>query len=603
MESTGSQGIQVGDAVISFIADMTQLNAGVDKLNEKIETGMQRAGTNVNQLSSALDDAGEEATQAGEEINSSMEKSRASIGEARGQAALLGEAFGIHLPRHVRSFVAELPGVGEALQSAFAATAVLFLVEALVKGTEKLTEFISSVFIFTDSMRAADAATIALNKTISDQEHNLDQAKVGFDRVGLSASKLAHLKIADNLKAQLDQINKALGDANGQLEKQESWWKRASFAVTDWLGVTTHAEEEATRKHQEMLNNQTQADKAAAEARKVADQESATQSVHDAEAAHKAWLKAAEERLKTLQRIRDNEYSNAQLDKADLKENIDLNTELNKLLEQGRKIKDEEVNKGVEKAAIEHVKELTKAMKEQGKALDDLERKMAPFASNFNQAFISAATGAESWGKAMATATGSALQSLGTWCQTKMLENLALALENWENPGPYLAAAAEFEAAALACGIAGGEMSGGGGGGGGSSAGGSTGPRGGSIQTTGGGVSSGPSIATTRFADGGLVTQRTMALIGDSPSGGNANEAVMPLDSPEAMAKIAGALGPHLAGMMGGAGGSHTFNGAFFGQLRHSDLKRLTKQINAAVNKGTATLKSTQTMRITRRSA
>jgi hypothetical protein len=92
-----------------------------------------------------------------------------------------------------------------------------------------------------------------------------------------------------------------------------------------------------------------------------------------------------------------------------------------------------------------------------------------------------------------------------------------------------------------------------------------------------------------------------MAMIGDSASGGPADEAVMPLDSPEAMAKIAAALGPHLGGGPGGS--SHTFNGSFFGQLRHSDLKRLTKQINQAVNKGTATLKSTQTGRIIKRSA
>src|SRR5207237_2097195 len=51
------------------------------------------------------------------------------------------DVFNINLPRHVRSFLAELPGIGPALSAAFAATAVLFLVEALVKGIEKVHEW------------------------------------------------------------------------------------------------------------------------------------------------------------------------------------------------------------------------------------------------------------------------------------------------------------------------------------------------------------------------------------------------------------------------------------------------------------------------------
>jgi hypothetical protein len=55
--------------------------------------------------------------------------------------------------------------------------------------------------------------------------------------------------------------------------------------------------------------------------------------------------------------------------------------------------------------------------------------------------------------------------------------------------------------------------------------------------------------------------------------------------------------------MMGGGGGNNTINHTSFGQLRHSDLKRLTKQINQAMNEGTATLNSTKTGRVVKRSA
>jgi hypothetical protein len=61
--------------------------------------------------------------------------------QARGEAGLLGEAVGIHLPRHVRRFIAELPGVGVALSAAFQATAILFILEAFLQLIEKIQDF------------------------------------------------------------------------------------------------------------------------------------------------------------------------------------------------------------------------------------------------------------------------------------------------------------------------------------------------------------------------------------------------------------------------------------------------------------------------------
>jgi hypothetical protein len=50
-----------------------------------------------------------------------------------------------------------------------------------------------------------------------------------------------------------------------------------------------------------------------------------------------------------------------------------------------------------------------------------------------------------------------------------------------------------------------------------------------------------------RFAGGGLVSQQTLAIIGDSRSGGVAREGVLPLDDPKAMAAIAAAISEHMA--------------------------------------------------------
>ena len=141
MPDTPGQGISVGDAVLTFLGDTTNLDTAFDRVATQAEVKMAAAAGAVSQLDEALDATGDNAAYAGEKIAEGMERGRAATFEAKGEAALLGEMFGIHLPRHVRSFVAELPGIGTALSAAFSATAVLFLIEALAQGVEKLSEW------------------------------------------------------------------------------------------------------------------------------------------------------------------------------------------------------------------------------------------------------------------------------------------------------------------------------------------------------------------------------------------------------------------------------------------------------------------------------
>jgi len=61
--------------------------------------------------------------------------------EARGSIALLGEEVGIHLPRHLQTFLASLPGVAPALSAAFSSVAVLALAGIVVETGKKVYEF------------------------------------------------------------------------------------------------------------------------------------------------------------------------------------------------------------------------------------------------------------------------------------------------------------------------------------------------------------------------------------------------------------------------------------------------------------------------------
>lgn len=60
------------------------------------------------------------------------------VSEARGSIMVLGEEIGVHLPRHVQSFVAELPGVATALAAAFPILAVVAIGKAVLEFTEYL---------------------------------------------------------------------------------------------------------------------------------------------------------------------------------------------------------------------------------------------------------------------------------------------------------------------------------------------------------------------------------------------------------------------------------------------------------------------------------
>jgi hypothetical protein len=90
-------------------------------------------------------------------------------------------------------------------------------------------------------------------------------------------------------------------------------------------------------------------------------------------------------------------------------------------------------------------------------------------------------------------------------------------------------------------------------------------------------------------------------MIGDAPSGGSAREGVLPLDNPEAMRAIAGAIAEHLGGMSGG-GNMHFHTNVRGGVIDSSTLKSVMRQMSKKIKQGTGIMTSSNTHRITRRS-
>jgi hypothetical protein len=497
-------------------------------------------------------------------------------------------------------------GVGEALESAFAATAVLFIIEAIVKLTEKTTDFISTTFIYTSAMKEMDAALAASNKKHADAIEELTKMKKAFDDSldPIKAQKKAHEELKEAVAAEEEQIKKLQNTVATAATAVEGFWGKAvnyALAAMDKIAGTHLLESH-------LIQQQLDANKAA-QAKQDADL-LALQDKHNKD------VETLREQDVTAERAAAKAKADSQFEywgdqqrayEAMIAENDKLVAQNEKLMASmsKRAVVQETVVAGADKASILHVKEMVQVMKEEGKEIDATAYKIAPFAADFNNAFISAASGAEGWGKAMEGATGQALSALAQWCQAQAVKNLAEGLAAAANPftaaeAPgYYAAAAEFEAAALAAGVAGGVIGGAGGGGSAGGGGGAysgTGTRG--ITTSGSGAATGPATSVQKFAAGGLISAPTLAVLGDSPSGGAANEAVMPLDSPEAMAKIAAALGPHLGG-----GGGPTFHVNVQGMISDDNLTKVMTKMSKKVRNSTGHLTSSNTHRITKRSA
>lgn len=630
---TPGSGIQVGDAVVEFLANTQNFDQGVDKIEARSrEMAVQLEGDTTS-IGHSFDSLGDEASSAADDVEEAGRRSGSSLREARGEAMLLGEAFGVHLPRHVSSFIASLPGVGEAMSAAFSATAVLFVLEAVVKLTEKVSDFVSTTFIYTQAMRDADKATADLNKSILANEASIASLNEAYDQMTMSPLQL---------------LTKALDDVNKQIADQEKSFASAKdtvFAFKQGMDGVTEAEAKAAE--QTIALNASTMEKLTDQNRNLSAQ---IQKIYDDDAKkHADMLKKEladvdqyneDVLLKTIQtqdEIADGvkqlhagrglpEQVFGPLDDFQKYEEaaktlgITLKSNLVTALEAAKKAQADLIASGHALPAELHaaqvaVKSLQDQVNQFGKEipnqlitplghlksiLSEDNQAVYNFGNAFGSAFEKVVSGSEKIGPAMAQATKAYLASQSQMAAIDGMVNLAkgfAALAGFEEQSAsfYFQAAGIDFAVAGAAGAVAGAMPGGSSGGSGGSNG--TSPTS-SVQTSSTSSSQSPTVATVQhFASGGLISSPTLAMIGDSPSGGAAPEAVLPLHDPEAMAQIAGAISAHMGG---GQSAGHTFN--MWGNISNSDLKKLAKKINRQVHKGQLLMQASNSLRITKRS-
>jgi hypothetical protein len=162
----------------------------------------------------------------------------------------------------------------------------------------------------------------------------------------------------------------------------------------------------------------------------------------------------------------------------------------------------------------------------------------------------------------------------------------SLASLNAGSASNFFTAAGEMAAVAVAAGAAGRGLNGLGG-----SSNNNTQQNENSVSNTGSQAGSSASVSGVQhFADGGLISAPTLAIMGEQSK----REAVLPLTDDRAMSAIAEAIGKH------GGGGMNVNVG---GLVSDDSLARVMKRMNKLVMRGQASLVASDSLRITKRSA
>jgi hypothetical protein len=687
--------IEVGDAVLRFIGDTSQLDETFNTLGTKAQAGMKPATDALDDVSDGFKEAGAASEKAATEIEDAGERSSASMREAKGEVALLGEAFGIHLPRHVRSFVAELPGVGEAMSAAFSATAILFLVKALADATEKVSDFAGATFIYTKGMQEAHSQLVAINNNLNESSEMAAKAKNA-------------LKELSDVRTPIEKLNDALAANNAEIDRIVMNTEKVGKGTELEVQKRVEALQEQNKLLEAQIVLQDIADKDKSNADKLKDlqqeielrkklaevQVTTAQVVHGLSrdnadeiryqisvkalqalaAAEQKYGKDSENRVRELNAsieqlqaehaLKTTEELNRQKDETlklldgmqksvkaiggvdiilpknmqallkfreeakalgitlgvDLTEKINLAKKaLADYTEMGGKdakqievlkLKIQELEKEYDKLGQVQNKEKLKSettwagfIQDCKKGIDathelsvNLQSAFNSISSGLQNALAMAIAGEKNYGKALEEATAKALDQLAAQAAVKALFYTAegfAALAGFaeSSAAQYFTAAGEMLAVATAAGIAGRVM---GGGGAGSSA--SSSPfqgRNGASNTSGVGGSATNVVGVQHFATGGLITQPTLAMIGEQ----SRTEAVLPLENPRAMAQIGKSISES-----GGGGGFHIH--LPHGSIISADvMQKFVAKMNKMVNRGQLHVKSSSSLRLNKRSA
>jgi hypothetical protein len=163
------------------------------------------------------DDVKKGKNAAGEAAHGMANEFKESTGEAQASLALLSEQVGIHLPRHLRSVIVSIPGLGQALDAAFSSVAVIALLGVIGELVKKLEEYWESLGkLDAAEQKLFDDATKSAKARLG---HAIDLLKAEYDLQIAQASGLDKDRLKLQLASNLVDLNK---DYISGLEKEKA---------------------------------------------------------------------------------------------------------------------------------------------------------------------------------------------------------------------------------------------------------------------------------------------------------------------------------------------------------------------------------------------
>jgi hypothetical protein len=105
--------------------------------------------------------------------------------KARESAALLGEEFGVKIPRALRGVLATSSAIGPMLTAAFSGLAIIGFIEILMRAGSMVTKFVEELNGWGEQSQKTMDSQAALNKIVADGVEKVDKLKEAYRLIGL----------------------------------------------------------------------------------------------------------------------------------------------------------------------------------------------------------------------------------------------------------------------------------------------------------------------------------------------------------------------------------------------------------------------------------
>jgi hypothetical protein len=103
-----------------------------------------------------------------------MAQMKRDVNESNRTLAIMGETIGVGIPRHIRGFISQLPGVSTALSAAFSGVAIILVGKVIIEVAEKVHKLVQEFNAAGESAKKIGEGFAKINEPIEKSNHQLE---------------------------------------------------------------------------------------------------------------------------------------------------------------------------------------------------------------------------------------------------------------------------------------------------------------------------------------------------------------------------------------------------------------------------------------------